>query len=317
MPGASRTLVRTAVLLLLASTALAARQTPQSPADVATLLAWTRQALGGDAALAAVTSFTVKGSRTEWIGRSESVSESIEIACALPDRFVQRMQHTSNLGPFGTSSASTRKGFNGAEPIDEHVSDDPLPAPVVAGRSGGSPADRAAEHARLLRLGRRAFVERVFPLFAASFSGAPLTITALGRANGPTGPAYAIRLDAADGFTLTVFVDAGTHLVAGLVWQDKPIVFTQFTMTTTVREKAGSPGSTTMSAGPPPVLPPPPTSLPDVTWQMTVGDYRPDTGLNWPHRFVTSFGGQKYEDLKLGAFKINPPIDPSTFRVSR
>lgn len=67
MPGAPRFLVPTATLLLMA--ALSARAAPQeAPNDVATLLAWTRQALGGDAALSAVTAFTVKGRRTLSLG---------------------------------------------------------------------------------------------------------------------------------------------------------------------------------------------------------------------------------------------------------
>jgi hypothetical protein len=315
MTVATRRLVGAAALLLAAPISMAGRATPQA-ADVAALLAQARQALGGDAALSAVTAFTVKGSRTTTFGGSGSIGESIELVCALPDRFLERSAHTSNLGPLGMAGSSSRRGFNGADPIDEVESNDPLPEPIVAGR-GGPPVDPADARARRLRAGKRTFVERVFPLFASSFDSAPLTITAVGQGSGPTGPAYAINLTTADGLVLTAFVDAKTHVVAGLMWNDKPIVFGTFSTSTTVREKVGSPGSSTMSIGPPPVLPAPPANLPDVTWQMTVTDYRPEGPLNWPHRFTTSFGGQKYEELKLSEFKINPTIDPSVFRVSR
>jgi len=309
-------LVRTAVLFLLASTALAARQTTQSPADVATLLVWMRQALGGDAALAAVTSFTVKGSRAITSG-DFSLTDSVELACALPDRFVERSEHLNNLGPLGLSNVSGRHGFNGDDVIVEHLSDDPLPTPTVAHAS--PPVDAASERLRQLRQAKRAFVRRAFPLFAASLDAEPVTIAAIGQASGPTGPAYAISLKTSDDFTMTAFVDAHTYRVAGLMWTDKPIVNTSGTVTMTMRERVGASGTSITSMSPPAVLPPPPppATLPDVTWQMVVTDYRAEGGLTWPHRFTTTFGGHKYEDLKLGTFQINPRIDSSIFRVAK
>ena len=319
MMSAPRVLARTAaLLLLLASASVAARSSQDDPQGAATLLASARQALGGDAALSAVATFTVKGSRTQTPGGPVSLEDSVDFACALPDRFVEHSHHSSNLGPLGMSSVSERHGFNGADLIDERDSDSPLPEPVVAGQHNSSAADIAKAREGHLRLQKRAFVEHAFPLFAASLDAAPLRLRAAGQTNGPTGPAFLIAIHAADGFAMTALLDARTHLVVGMVWQDKPIVVMSTHTRTAVRQQTGSQGSSVTALGPAPVLPGNPTAdLPDVQWQMTVTDYRTEDGLNWPHRFTTSFGGHKFEDLRLGNFKINPKIDPETFRVQK
>jgi hypothetical protein len=52
----------------------------------------------------------------------------------------------------------------------------------------------------------------------------------------------------------------------------------------------------------------------DVVWELALSEYRVTDGLNWPHRLTTSYGGRKYDDLKLGNFKVNTTIDPKIFR---
>ena len=46
---------------------------------------------------------------------------------------------------------------------------------------------------------------------------------------------------------------------------------------------------------------------------MTIADYRVADGLNWPHRMATTVGADKYEELRLGRFRLNPAIDAKVF----
>lgn len=277
--------------------------------QVPTVLAAARAALGGDAALNAVTTFTVKGTRTSSAG-SVATQWSLEYVCALPDRFVARTEHTADLGPLGTAMHLQRTGFNGNDPIYEVRDDSPVPPPTIAGRTPTSAGEIAAERSRLLTNHQRTFVRLALPLFAEAPLALPLTMTSLGRVTGPTGPSDVIEARAADGFTWQLFFDASTHLLSGISWKAKPIVV----MSVSSGFAVNSSGRI-LSAPPAPVLPPDPAAnLDDVQWQLTVGDYRKADGLTWPHRFTSSYGGRKYEETKLGAYKINPKIDPAVFR---
>lgn len=283
----------------------------QDQATATVVLGAAREALGGDAALSAIATLSVKGSRTLTPAPNVSTSESVEYSIAFPDRFVELRQQTSNLGPLGMSSTTARHGFAADDLINDTERDSPLPTPIIAG-----PNRPDQDQLRLFNLQKRLFVRLTLPLFAASFSASPLTLTALGRAAGPSGPSDVIEAKAADGFTWHLFFDAGTHRIAGISWMDKPIVFRGGTTSTIVAVPRNGHGGAVTSTGPPAVIPGNTAAdQPDVQWQTTISDYRVADGLTWPHRMTTSFGGRKYEDLKLGAFKINPKIDARVFRV--
>jgi hypothetical protein len=200
--------------------------------------------------------------------------------------------------------------------INDSQTDSPLPPPVVAGRTPTAPDEIAAERRRLTMLQKRLFTRTTLPLFAASFPSFPLAMTSLGRVAGPTGPADAIEAKGPDGFTWTLFFDASTHLLAGISWKEKPIVV--MTASSTMAVRSGRQGTPVTTFGRPPVLPGNPAgNLDEVQWQLIISDYRAADGLTWPHRFVSSYAGHKYEDLKLGAFKINAKIDPGVFRPTK
>jgi hypothetical protein len=67
------------------------------------------------------------------------------------------------------------------------------------------------------------------------------------------------------------------------------------------------------------VIPPanPTAGLPLVEHQLSLGDYRTSDGLTWPHRLTDRVEGQVAEDIKLGKFRINPTINPRTFKPAR
>lgn len=90
------------VRLVVAASAFAAATSmlavAQGPAD---LLAAARQALGGDAALTAVTSFTITGSMMHEM-EGHRTDMQVEINCVLPDKFVETERQDIALGPVRT-----------------------------------------------------------------------------------------------------------------------------------------------------------------------------------------------------------------------
>ena len=304
---------RPMVLVAAGMSAMSLGLAPQTPPSDATaaLLATVRQALGGEAALTDVKSFDVKGTLTRTSG-SGTRDEAIEFAADLPYRFVQVTESTSDLGPLGTARHRRREGFAYDRPIAESVDDSPVPPPTVAAKAPTTPQEIADRDARQLISARRAFSVFVLPLFAQSPASCPMTFAAGGHVVGPSGPADIIDATGPDGFVHHLFVDATTHLIVGIAWMAKPV------LSMTVASSAAMTSRGLATAGAPLVLPAHPTAnLPDVQWQLTIGDYRSANGLHWPHRLTTTFGGRKWEDVKLGAYRINGKVDESMFRIEK
>jgi hypothetical protein len=279
------------------------------------LLGAARQALGGDAALTAVKSFTVGGSLARDLGRFGNTSD-LEISCELPDRFVRMTHRRVDMGPMGSGDITEFRGFNGDDPIQETIApDSPVPPVIHAGPAPTTPAEIAAERQRRATVNKRIFVELALPLFGASFGGFPLDFRPAGRVPLATGPADEIDARGPDGSTWFLFLDASTHLPVKLTWRAKPIVtFSTSSIVTTT--SSGQVVSSSPST--PVVLPSDPTAgMAMVEWAMTIDDYKTADGLNWPHRFTTTVDGKKYEELRLKQFRLNPKIDAKRFKPSK
>jgi len=313
---AMRPVVLVVATALSAAALSAAVQAPET--DASFVLARARQALGGDAALHAVASVDVKGTLARTMG-SASFEESVEYALVLPERFVRVTESTSNLGPLGSAYHRRRTGFAGGDPIDEDESDSPLPPPTVAKKAAMTAQEIADQRDNALAAQRHTFANFVLPLLAASPASHPLTFTLVGQVAGPTGPADAIDATGPDGFVRHLFVDTQSHLIVGISWMAKPLVVVSATSSAIVSSPSSSSGGArAVSVPPPPVLPANPAgNLAEVQWQLTVGDYRAASGLNWPHRLTTTFGGRKYEDVKLGTYRVNSKVDPGLFRAAK
>ena len=102
--------------------ALLLAQTPA--ADAATVLAATRQALGGEQKLAGVKTLVATG-RTRQVRGENLVPIEFEIAIELPDRYVRKDEIPAQ------ESGPTTSGFNGAELIQ---------FPLVTPQRGAGPA---------------------------------------------------------------------------------------------------------------------------------------------------------------------------------
>ena len=283
-------------------------RTADQPRDASPLIAAARQALGGDAALNAITSFSVTGTMTRMLG--PNASSSVDIKCILPDRFL-RVAHQTMDHPVGSFSVTRYEGFNRDQPINDVVAPQaPMPVVIPAGPEPKTPDEIAATRLRQATTAKRMFVALSLPMLVASFEAYPLTFEAGDPSNLPSGPADVVVAKAADGFTWRVFLDASTHLPVRLSWMARPIVTLSRTSVASVNSRTGA-----VASGRPPEFPAgdPTSGMPDVLWEMTITDYRAADGLNWPHRMTTTVGGNKYEELRLGRFRLNPAIEAKTF----
>jgi hypothetical protein len=299
----------------LALLVLAASSSGSSSADTqtaATLLAQTRIALGGDAALAAVKTFTARGTIDLTLG-DRTMPGRIAFDAILPDRLLRTMRRTMDRGPLGTAIVTDYEGFAVDEPIREVVAPD-MPVPMILrGPEPATPEAAAAARERQLRARQRRFVPLLLALFAESPAAYPLTFSAMGRLDLPAGAVDVVEvLDGNRAWRL--FLDHATHLPSRLTWMSGPMMGVAVQSTVSVNRATGE----VVSRSNPPPLPANPTAgMPDVDWAVDFSDYRDVDGVRWPHRIVQTIDGASHEDIRIRTFAINPEIDLKVFDVGR
>jgi len=284
---------------------LAAVSQLQPAPDASRVLADMRQALGGDAAIAALHTFSVSGSEQRSMPGGPTFGVGIEWFCELPDRFI-RVRRSST--PWGDDI--NEDGFNAGQWI--HRRDSPMPGPD---RRPKSAAEEAALEERTVR-----DLHHEFSRLTVAMIGIP--------ALDPLDASYAtaqtvdgrhcdvLALKSSDGYEARLWIDTASHLPFAIAWMGKPIV----TMTTSsiVAVPVG-PGQSPRSFTPPP--PPasafpsgdPTAGMPDVLHQVRFEDFKTEDGFTWPHRFVEKVGDRVWTTTKLGKYKLNQKIDPKKF----
>ena len=179
--------------------------------DPAAILAAARQALGGDAKLSAVKSFTATG-RTRQVRGDNLVPIEFEIFVELPDKYLRKDEVPAQ------ESGPTATGFNGEEFLQ-----DPPPAapPTPPGGAAAAPNPAVLEAARKARVTtvKQDFARLTLGMFAASFPTYPLTFTYVGEAEAPQGKADVIDAKGPNNFTLRLFVNQQNHLPIMVSWQ--------------------------------------------------------------------------------------------------
>jgi len=278
--------------------------------DPAAILASARQALGGEAKLSAVKSFTATG-RTRQVRGDNLVPIEFEIQAELPDKFARRDEFPAqDAGP-------TVTGFNG-----ERYVQSPAPQPPPA-RPGGPPPPTPQQleaQARVqLANAKQDFARLVLGLFAGSYPSHPLTFAYGGQAEAPQGRAEVIDVKGPGDFAARLFVDGKTHLPVMLSWQARQ-------PPARGRGPAGRPGSAPPAgppptsaapaggppaAGPPaagPAAPPPP-----VENRLYFAEYRSFDGLQLPTRVRRAVAGDTTEETTFDRFRINTRVDPRRF----
>jgi hypothetical protein len=297
-------------------------QAVQPPPDAARVLADMRQALGGDAALNAVQTFSVDGSLRANMGE-RLVDWDIELLCELPDKCIRARTQTG----IPAAGITMTDGYNGTDlirRIDAH------------GRPGpkdmqGGPMTPDAIAARKLAAANRQkeeFARLTLALFGAPLSAFPLELSFGGPDQLDGRPMEAIEAKGAGGFSVRLLVDADTHLPAALVWKAAPIaVMTTSSIVTTRNGEVVN--STSQTVDSPRSLPPgsvsvngPPTrglfeGLAKVEHRFIFSDFKKSGDVTWPRKIRHDIDGQLSEEWHFGGFKINPRIDPKRFDPGR
>jgi hypothetical protein len=311
---------------------LAGAQGPKP--DAASVLAAARQALGGDAKLAGLKTFTVTG-RTKKIQGNSLVPVEFEISCELPGKYVRKDEVPAQ------ESAPSSSGFNGDGLIQIPPPAAPPAMPPGPVRAGAPPAPPGAQAAQLdaMRKARvtsvkQDFVKLTLGMFAASFSSYPLTFTYVGPAEAPQGKADVVEAKGAGNFTVRLFINSQTHLPYMVSWQT-PVTPANIFLTT-----PGQPAPTTLPPGAIVVEGPP---LPSATAtqaerdkyaqdsadirkkafatakptenRIYYADYRDAGGFQWPFRLRRAINADTIEETTFDQFKTNTKIDPKRFEV--
>ena len=206
-----RTSTYTTLGLSIAAVALVVSVQAAPRTDQATrLIVDARQALGGDALLSSIHSFTIKGSITRHgsIARGPSGHGSFEIACDLPDKFVRRetticpilLPAADDMGP-ACSPETTLLGINGDQIVYE-------PRWTFLRDATLQPLSPVKTSVRPLLLvqAQSDFIRVTLGLFAASFHGAPVQF-----ADAPAAASRSAVIVSGDHIAGALFFDPLTH----------------------------------------------------------------------------------------------------------
>jgi hypothetical protein len=279
----------------------------RQPRDATTVLAAAREALGGEARLAAVKTFIANG-RTRQVRGENLVPIEFEIQAELPDKYSRRDEFPAQDA--GPSTA----GFVG----DDLVL---IPRPTPPAPRPGAPAPPPEQQEAMLRTrlvaAKHDFARLVLGLFATSLSSFPLTFAYVAQAEAPQGKADVIDVKGPANFAARLLVHADTHLPIMLSWQAPagpgpgrgP------------GRGPGPGGLPPLGAAPPPGGPPSPgrggdpapASPPAPEQRMFFADYREVDGLRLPFRIRRAAGADTTEETTFDRFRINARIDPRRF----
>ena len=261
--------------------------------DAAQVLAAAREALGGDAVLAAVKSFVATG-RTRQIRGNNLVPIEFEINCELPDKFVRKDEFPAQ------DTDLTVSGFRGDALIQ-------FPGPG-AGRGGapGAPSRGNGPNADEQRLNtvRQEFVRLTLGAFATSFPTYPLTFKYAAEAEAPDGKADVLDVSGPANFTARLLVQRETHLPVMLIWQMSP---------PPGPPRGAPPAGPGASAAP---IAPPATAAP-MEVRLYYADYRAVNGIRWPFRIRRAVGGTTTEETMFDRVNVNVRIDPRKFEAPK
>lgn len=307
----------------------------QTPTDAGSVLDQARQALGGEAKLAAVKSFVATG-QTRRVRGQNLVPVEFEIDCELPDKYVRREEIPAQ------ESGITASGFSGNGLIQQPPPAPAPPTPVApagatptGGRAGGR-APMSPEAARLAQVNglKQDFAKLTLGMFAASFAGYPLAFTVAGRAESPQGTADVLDAKGPSDPTLRLFVSTTTHLPLMVSWTT-PATMANIVVTVPGVKPTDLPPGAIVVEGPPvpgntatqaerdafvkavqdlrtQTL----ASAKPITNYLYYSDYRDaGGGVLFPFRLRKAVGADTIEQTDFDGFKLNVRLDPKKFEV--
>ena len=306
--------------------------------DAAQVLAAAREALGGEARLSAVKTFTATG-RTRQLRGNNLVPIEFEIVCELPDKFVRTDEFPAQ------DTDATTVGFAGDELIQL-----PLPPPgrggppagagtPGAGRGappagpGGPGGGRGGPPPRVMSV-KQDFARLTLGMFATSYPAFPLTFKYAAEGKAPEGVADILDVAGPANFTARLVVQRETHRPVMLMWH-VPATAVVVRVTGQPLPDAIPPGAVIVDAPAPPDA----TATPEerekyaatvaalrkqalaqakpIEHRIYYADFREVDGLHLPFRLRRAVAGETIEETTFDRFRINAKIDPRKFAVVR
>jgi hypothetical protein len=331
-----RKLIYTAAIVMMAST-IQIERISMSPLEasmfgqdrVASILAATRKALGGEDKIAGVKTLTAEGPYRRMMG-ARDMDGTATVQLARPDKMhrVEDMAMGGMVGGptiertmvlAGTTSwedTQNRGGMGGGMRIM-------IAGPGAPGAPGGGTlTQEQIDEARTRRM--RVQMNR---LTAALFADAGVQWVDAGVAESPDGKADILEAKEETGRTLRLFIDQNTRLPLMVQYQDpKPRIMMNG------GPGPGGPGRGPGGPGAPGRAPgdgPPPMSPEEMqkrvaemqrtppemgTYAMHLGDYKKVDSIMLPHSIEISLDGEPNEEWTIEKYKVNPTIKPETWQ---
>lgn len=270
--------------------------------DAAAVLSDMRTALGGDAVLDAVRTFSIQGTATRTInGRGRP--NDLEILAILPDHYLEIRRDHGSPGPIDVR-VTYYNGFRPGATIrrtDANITFPPPPGPNTP--------EAAAERERVGALHiRQEWARLALILFGRAFDVYPLDFTHVGLAQDGGRTYEIVDAKSADGYAMRLAVDQQTHLPAVLSWIARSEVLV--TTTSTVVTRNGEAVNRRDDA-PPPV---PASPSPMTMRKLVISDYTTEDGLTWPRKLAET-SPVASQDIAVRRIRINPDIGPRRFDI--
>jgi hypothetical protein len=297
-------------------------QAPSTDERSAKVLADARAALGGEAKLAAIKSFTTTG-RTRRVQGDNLVPIEFEMLVELPDKYLRKDEVPAQ------ESDPTTIGFNGPNLVQ-------IPAPAPPEPRPGMPAPPPGQFEAMLKTraltARQDFARLMLGLFATSTDAYPLTFKYIGQAEAPQGKAHVLEGTGENNFKIRYFVQMDTSLPVMVSWTAPARPAGPMRGSAPAAAASGAPAPAAQPAAPaasvpaPSAQPPaPPASVPAPSSpgqatappenRLYFADYRDVDGIKLPFRLRRAVGTNTTEETTFDRFRLNQKIDPRRFEV--
>ncbi|MGH9838163.1 MAG: hypothetical protein ACREEM_05205 [Blastocatellia bacterium] len=297
---------------------MSSQDVPQSQSDARAceLIRRARQAMSGEAGFAGIQTFRVSGkyrrtvkyasvqSPTKVVEKERRLSGRVEIEIALPDKFRKRVKGESMRG-FGYSYAEIVNG-------GEAWRDPPL-RPISSNRDGRvidvGDVERTEWMSAMSAKHQLSYYALGFLL--QPLPGFPLVMSYAGEYQESDGKVDVVLAQNGGGFRALLLLDPKTRLLKALALRFVESVpqlvmvetagffdrrFMQETFARARRERQAR-------AKPPR----------EYELQLRFSDHRLVSGLQLPHRVTTTLNGEVVEEMTIGEFELNRPINPKRF----
>jgi hypothetical protein len=249
------------------------------------LLKQARTALGGEANLRAIQSFSVSG-KLRRVTQARDQSGEIKIDFLLPDKF----KKTETMSLIAGVELTLVSALNGDHAWRDSRSSSSNAQVTVIGRDGGKGQQSVPP-----KEVRADFARNLLGLLLSPPASFPIRFYYAGVAEAPDGKADVIDARGPDGFEARLFLDKNTH--RPLMLSYKGMVPRLSTMRTqSGRESVDKIVKDAQAGG----------NRQQSEIQIRYSDYRIVNGVMLPHRITKTADGKTSEEWEITKFKINP-----------